>query len=98
MVGLSNMGHPRRCWHAAAPMLGWSGTRPSQSPDRASSRFFEPSAEHWAGSQVCPIPRLPNTMRRARRLQMETYGIEVLSTLEERIAPRHTALLVIDMQ
>jgi nicotinamidase-related amidase len=29
---------------------------------------------------------------------MEAHGIEVLTTLEERIAPRHTALLVIDMQ
>jgi nicotinamidase-related amidase len=29
---------------------------------------------------------------------MESHGIEVLSTLEERVAPAHTALLVIDMQ
>jgi nicotinamidase-related amidase len=29
---------------------------------------------------------------------METADVEVLETLEERVAPRHTALLVVDMQ
>src|SRR5947209_5816725 len=29
---------------------------------------------------------------------MDLSGIEVLATLEERVAPRHTALLIVDMQ